>query len=406
MGRGQNHPARMNISAQAISPDFPVSNTTTRPISWPSYVMALAATSILIGILWDISWHMSIGRDTFWTPAHMAIYFGGALAGCIGGWLAVKHTFFATREEKDASVSLLGARAPLGAWVAIWGAVAMLTSAPFDDWWHNAYGLDVRIVSPPHTLLGLGMLAVSLGALLLTLARQNRESNGIGSGLFIYVGGIFLTFGAVFITEFDHPNMQHGFNCYKWCCLMLPVRLVTMSRAGRISWPATRVAVVYMLLMCLMVWILPLFPAQPKLAPIFNPITHMVPPVFPLLLIVPAFGIDLFLRNVGDADGGWRRVGRALVVGAIFFSLLLATQWFFSEFLLSRYSKNWFFAGDESWSYGAWLGEWRNQYWFMDKSQPDNQVFTPARVLKCWVFASLMSWIALLWGGWMRKVKR
>ena len=48
-------------------------------------------------------------------------------------------------------VRFWGFRAPLGAWVAIWGAFAMLTSAPFDDWWHNAYGLDVKVLSPPHS---------------------------------------------------------------------------------------------------------------------------------------------------------------------------------------------------------------------------------------------------------------
>ncbi|HZV35825.1 MAG TPA: hypothetical protein VFB72_14715 [Verrucomicrobiae bacterium] len=373
--------------------------------NWPGYGMALAATSILIGIIWDISWHMSIGRDTFWTPAHMAIYFGGALAGSIGGWLALKYTFFSTPEERAASVNIFGARAPLGAWVAIWGAMAMLTSAPFDDWWHNAYGLDVKIISPPHTLLGLGMLAVSIGALLLTLARQNREANGVGSGLFIYVGAIFLTFGTVFITEFAYPNMQHGYACYKWCAWMIPIRLVTMGRAARISWPATRVAAVYMMLQCLMVWILPLFPAQPKLAPIFTPVTHMVPPLFPLLLVVPAFGIDLFLRNMGD-DFRWWRIDRAIIVAAIFLSLLLATQWFFSEFMLSPHAENWFFAGNRNWSYGTWPGEWHKEFWDMNPSAWDNQILTPVRLLKCWLFASLMSWIALLWGSWMRKVKR
>ncbi len=30
----------------------------------------------------------------------------------------------------------------------------MITSAPFDDWWHNAYGLDVKILSPPHVVAG------------------------------------------------------------------------------------------------------------------------------------------------------------------------------------------------------------------------------------------------------------
>jgi hypothetical protein len=114
-------------------------------IYWPGWLLALATTSIAVGIIWDISWHISIGRDTFWTPAHLAIHFGGILGGFIGGWLALQSTFFARAEERAASVGILGARAPLGAWVAMWGAVAMITSAPFDDWWHNAYGLDVRI---------------------------------------------------------------------------------------------------------------------------------------------------------------------------------------------------------------------------------------------------------------------
>lgn len=29
----------------------------------------------------------------------------------------------------------------------------MITSAPFDKWWHNAYGLDTKVVSPPHVPL-------------------------------------------------------------------------------------------------------------------------------------------------------------------------------------------------------------------------------------------------------------
>ena len=76
------------------------------------------------------------------------------------------------------TVRFWGFRAPLGAWVAIWGAFAMLTSAPFDNWWHNAYGLDVEVLSPPHALLGAGMIAIQLGAMLLALAAQNRRARG------------------------------------------------------------------------------------------------------------------------------------------------------------------------------------------------------------------------------------
>src|SRR3954468_20047307 len=106
----------------------------------------LGATSIVIGILWDISWHRTIGRDTFWTPAHMAIYFGGLLGGLTCGWLVLRTTFFSTPEQQAGAVRILGFRGPLGAWITIWGSFAMLTSAPFDNWWHNAYGIDVKIL--------------------------------------------------------------------------------------------------------------------------------------------------------------------------------------------------------------------------------------------------------------------
>jgi hypothetical protein len=53
----------------------------------------------------------------------------------------------------------------LGAFIAGWGDIAMLASAPFDNWWHNAYGLDVKIVSPPHMVLFTGIFAVIVGDL-------------------------------------------------------------------------------------------------------------------------------------------------------------------------------------------------------------------------------------------------
>jgi hypothetical protein len=40
---------------------------------------------MVVGVIWDISWHMTIGRDTFWTPAHLAIYVGGVSAGSRAG---------------------------------------------------------------------------------------------------------------------------------------------------------------------------------------------------------------------------------------------------------------------------------------------------------------------------------
>ena len=66
----------------------------------------------------------------------------------------------------------------------------MITSAPFDDWWHNAYGLDVKILSPPHVVLAIGMVAVEIGTLVLIAAGMNRSSGRVRRGLewlFLYV---------------------------------------------------------------------------------------------------------------------------------------------------------------------------------------------------------------------------
>ena len=166
----------------------------------------------------------------------------------------------------------------------------MLTSAPFDNWWHDAYGLDVEILSPPHSVLAAGMYFHVVGGLLLVLSLQNRsaeEQRARGRGLFALAGGILICMAAIMVTEKSFPNQQHAALFYQISCGLYPFFLVALARASKLAWPATTVAGIYMALMCAAVWILPLFAAQPKLAPIFNPVKHMVAPAFPLLLVVP-----------------------------------------------------------------------------------------------------------------------
>ena len=162
----------------AAAPSVAPAPPRTAAIPWYVIAVLVAATSAVLGVMWDISWHRTIGRDTFWTPAHLAIYLGGVLAGVSSGWLVLKTTFAGTEDDKAAGVSFWGFRGPLGAWVAIWGTIAMITSAPFDNWWHNAYGLDVKVRSPPHVILAAGTWGIKLGALVLVLGLQNRAAGG------------------------------------------------------------------------------------------------------------------------------------------------------------------------------------------------------------------------------------
>src|SRR5581483_8607156 len=181
----------------------------TAVLSWPIWIAVAATTATLLGIEWDIAWHRSIGRDSFWSPPHVAIYLGGILAALSSVYLIFSTTFGGSQAARAASVRVWGFRGPLGAFTAAWGGVAMLTSAPFDDWWHNAYGLDVRILSPPHTLLGLGMFGISVGALLVGLSHQNRTLTRRGAWLFIYIGGVFVVLGGIIVMEVTFPNIQH-----------------------------------------------------------------------------------------------------------------------------------------------------------------------------------------------------
>src|SRR5256884_9153290 len=179
----------------------------------------IAATSAVVGVMWDISWHRSIGRVTFWTPAPLAIYLGGVLARAACGWLVLRTTFSGTAEDQAAGVTFWGFRGPLGAWVAIWGAIAMLASGPFDNWWHNAYGLDVKVFSPPHVVLALGFTGIQLGALLLVLSLQNR-AGGQGRRLYgllaAFVAGILIQTVAIMgIEQIAFPNSAHNGLYYK-----------------------------------------------------------------------------------------------------------------------------------------------------------------------------------------------
>jgi len=372
-------------------------------IPWYCFVVAFGVASVPIGALWDISWHLSIGRDSFWNPAHVMIYLGGALPGTVCGWLVLKNTFWPDPGERAATVSVWGFHGPVGAWVVIWGAFTMLLSAPFDNWWHNAYGLDVRIISLPHAILAQGTYATAIGALLLVVSWKNRTPSGNGLAvnmLVLFSCGVLLTKLTVFLTENCYPNSQHGAAFYGGCTRILPLYLIVAARVSKIKWSATWVSLIYMTIKMLMIWILPLFPSEPRLAPIYNPITHMAPPPFPLLLVVPAFGIDLIMQTVGSKRGFWRDTGLAFLLAAAFFFLLLAVQWPFSEFLLSKAAENRFFAGNAMWGYWDRLGPWCTQYW-----DEDNRLGIKSAVVAI-LTGGLMARISLWFGNWLSEVKR
>jgi hypothetical protein len=370
-------------------------------IPWYLWASILGVTSAMIGVEWDISWHRSIGRDTFWTPPHMAIYLCGIIAGIASAYLILATTFGKLPDVRKSSVKMWGFHGPLGAFITAWGGVAMLVSAPFDDWWHSAYGLDVKILSPPHAILALGIISIELGALMLILGYMNRargDDQRHLSWLYLYVGSMIVIALQVMTMEYGGRIMQHSGVFYVAMSIAIPLTLLGVAAGSGHRWGATIVAGIYTIFMLSMVWILPRFAAEPKLGPVFNPVTQFVPPNFPLLLIIPALVIDL-LRQYFQRRGSnvWLQ---AAACGVAFFGVFFATQWFFSEFLMTPAAANAFF-GTIYRDYGTPITSLEGRNLFLGAESN---------------FASLM-WIALAvsivaariafaWGNWMRTVKR
>ena len=349
---------------------------------------------------WDLSWHRSIGRDTFWTPAHLLAQFCGVLMGFSSVAIILKATLRPDSAITKHTVRIWGFRGPLGSFLGAWGGLAMVTSVPLDDWWHSAYGLDVKIFSPPHVVLWMGIVSVQIGGLILIAAAANRASSASGDGvldtLFLFNGSMVLVMTLFLTYEYSQHVYMHTAFFYLVLSITVPVLLAALKRASHLRWATTIAAGIYMALICAFVWFLPLFPAEPKLGPVYHEVTHFVPPEFPLLLIVPAIAWDLLMPRIGGM-APWRQ---ATIAGLVFFCLLFVTQWNFGVFLNSPAARNRFFAADE-FSYLTQPTAYAARYLFVPHEASFGTLLIWAAI------AAIVSTRAgLAVGEWLRGVRR
>lgn len=391
-------PTGIPVARQAVS----AASTASTAIPWLSWAGLAASAAIATGVYWDISWHETIGRDSFWTPAHLLIQFGAVVAGLASSWVIFKTSLDRQSPVRQVSVNVLGFRAPLGAFILAWGGVAMLTSAPFDDWWHNAYGLDVKIVSPPHMLLALGIFGINWGAVFLTVGQMNRS---IGAErkrleyLLLAIGGFITVQMMTVKLEFTGRVLQHSAISYLVFSIGALFVLEALARAAGHRWGRTIMAGIYTGFCLLMMWILPLFPAQPKLGPVYQNITHMVPLPFPFLIVAGAFVVDLFSPRMKNAPTFWK----AVLGGVVFLAAIIAVQWPFASFLQTPAANNWFFAHN-------------NYPYFAQPEWPEvRHVFIPWEATAgifwrnmglAFAISVVNMWLGIVFGNWLRQAKR
>jgi hypothetical protein len=181
--------------------------------------------------------------------------------------------------------------------------------------------------------------------------------------------------------------------------MTVPGLLAGVARASGRRWAATAVTGTYSLFILGCLWILPLFPAEPKLGPVYQQVTHFIPPEFPLLVIFPALALDTLWARTRN----WNAWCGAIVSSVVFLAVMVAVQWPFATFLMSPGSRNWVF------------GTLYFDYGLPPQSSYVRHVFHPleATTFGFWIEMAAALAIAALtirtgfaWGNWMRRIRR
>jgi hypothetical protein len=253
-------------------------------------------------------------------------------------------------------------------------------------------------------LLFLGMRAVGIGAVLLLAAQMNRveaENNLIAyrsvQRLLLYVSVLFVVDVSVFIVDFDTVTLWHSHGPYETVAIAIFPLLAILSNTVRHRWTATILTTGYVVFMIGQILLLPLFPAQPRLGPVYNPVTHMVPMEFPILMFVAGLIIDLIRQHFAK----WPALAVAFLSSMLATAALAAVSWPFADFLFSPASRNRFF--------GTMYGSYNKH--------PESLLHPTFQVSEyglhflsglfiSGLFGTFTLWIGTRVGQWMQEVQR
>jgi hypothetical protein len=235
-----------------------------------SVVIAAGGVAAVFGLYWDDAWHTDVGRDTFFAPPHLLLYAGVSVL------LTVMLLSAWQRYRTEGWVMLrdMALVLPLG------GAGVTLAAAPVDELWHQLFGRDAVVWSPPHMVAVAGLLAFAAG-LLLAVHRARRHSRLVGA----VVGAFLIAAAATVVMEFEADVPQFPVVLY------LPVAVGALTfvfglirRVARGPWAVTEAAGVYVLLR---IGVLGFLAA----------LGHSLPTAMPT--VVAAWAFDLSVRHSG-----------------------------------------------------------------------------------------------------------
>jgi hypothetical protein len=305
-GEPGTHPFPFNLFDRAASS---LERVTGLP-AWCAGGIGVLHWSLLvagIGFMWDVAWHIDLGRDSaLFTPAHLMILLGIGAIGAAGG-LSI---LMATLGQAATKWRIGPLRIPRGAAALVALGIGATAGFPLDDIWHANYGVDVTMWGPTHLLMiGGASLAPIAGWLLLAEAGRDAGHPRLRRILWTAAAGILLVGLSTFQLEFDDGVPQ-------WQALYQPVLIAVGATLPMVTarvvlgrGAALRATVGFLL-------------ARGCFALIVGPILGHVTPHIALYL-----GIALCVEAGFELGGRRSALAGALTAGVLAGTVGLASEW-------------------------------------------------------------------------------
>ena len=152
---------------------------------WGAWIILYLLLQGELGLAWDRNWHDLVGRDSFWIPPHIMLYSGLGGAGIVALCIILIDSVRYARHKPGVNDSTTTHifwlfHAPLGFILMGFGALTDLLAAPFDNYWHQLYGIDVTLWSPFHIMGTIGGIIAGLGSVFIFASEAAHERNHAG----------------------------------------------------------------------------------------------------------------------------------------------------------------------------------------------------------------------------------
>lgn len=275
------------------------------------------------GIYWDVGWHRTIGRDTFWSPPHLLMY-AAVAANSFAAALATTWAIRSPDRLHEFGRTIrgpFGARLPLGFSFLGLGAGVVLAAAPLDEVWHWLYGKDGTVWSFPHLLAvaGAAFMVLGLAAAVASRSRVGQTPRWICRVVLALLAADLLQKAMFSLSHYTVDPFSRTPDYYPFLTTLLTAGVaVGAVRALGPGW-ATISAGIHLGLAILAV----------RLLGAFNFNTPTVSP----LLVVPALAVDGWMAVAGRRRDRWPM---GVVAGVSFGALLVLTETLWMERVVGR----------------------------------------------------------------------